>query len=44
MSATYAPFGLKPVFHPSGIIRSLNYTGAYNTSAVFYSGTPVSLD
>lgn len=44
MSATYAPFGLKPVFHPSGIIRSLNYTGAYNTSAVFYSGTPVALD
>ena len=44
MSATYAPFGLKPVYHPSGIIRSLNYTGAYNTSAVFYSGTPVALD
>lgn len=44
MSATYAPFGLKPVYHPSGIIRSLNYTGAYSTSAVFYSGTPVSLD
>ena len=44
MSATYTPFGLKPVYHPSGIIRSLNYTGAYSTSAVFYSGTPVSLD
>ena len=44
MSATYAPFGLKPVYHPSGIIRSLNFTGAYDTSAVFYSGTPVSLD
>jgi hypothetical protein len=44
MSATYAPFGLKPVYHPSGIIRSLNFTGAYDTSAVFYSGTPVALD
>jgi hypothetical protein len=44
MSATYTPFGLKPVYHPSGIIRSLNFTGAYDTSAVFYSGTPVSLD
>ena len=44
MSATYTPFGLKPVYHPSGIIRSLNYTGAYDTSAVFYSGTPVAFD
>jgi hypothetical protein len=44
MSATYTPFGLKPVYHPSGIIRSLNFTGAYDTSAVFYSGTPVVLD
>ena len=44
MSATYTPFGLKPVYHPSGIIRSLNYTGAYSTSAVFYSGTPVAFD
>ena len=44
MSATYAPFGLKPVYHPSGIIRSLNYTGAFDAAAVFYSGTPVSFD
>lgn len=44
MSATYTPFGLKPVYHPSGIIRSLNYTGAFDTAAVFYSGTPVSFD
>lgn len=44
MSATYAPFGLKPVYHPSGLVRSLNYTGAYDTNAVFYSGTPVALD
>jgi len=44
MSATYTPFGLKPVYHPSGIIRSLNYTGAYDTGVVFYSGTPVVLD
>jgi len=44
MSATYTPFGLKPVYHPSGIIRSLNYTGVYDAAAVFYSGTPVSFD
>jgi hypothetical protein len=44
MSATYAPFGLKPVFHPSGITRATNYTGAYDTNAVFYSGTVVSLN
>ena len=44
MSATYAPFGLKPVYHPSGIIRSLNYTGAFDAAAVCYSGTPVSFD
>ena len=44
MSATYAPFGLKPVYHPSGLVRSLNYTGAYDTAATFYSGTAVSLD
>lgn len=44
MSATYTPFGLKPVFHPSGIIRATNYTGAYDTNAVFYSGTVVSLN
>lgn len=43
MSATYAPFGLKPVYHPSGLVRSLNYTGAYDTADTFYSGTPVSL-
>jgi hypothetical protein len=44
MSATYAPFGLEPVYHPSGIIRSLNYTGAYSATDIFYSGTPVSFD
>lgn len=43
MSATYAPFGLKPVYHPSGLVRSLNYTGAYDAADTFYSGTPVSL-
>ena len=44
MSATLAPFGLKPVYHPSGLVRSLNYTGVYDTNAVFYSGTAVSLN
>jgi len=44
MSATYTPFGLKPVYHPSGLVRALNFTGAYDTNAVFYSNTPVALD
>ena len=44
MSATYAPFGLKPSFHPSGIVRAENYTGQYDTNAVFYSNTVVSLN
>jgi hypothetical protein len=44
MSATLAPFGLKPVYHPSGLVRSVNYTGVYDTNAVFYSGTAVSLN
>lgn len=44
MSATYTPFGLKPVYHPSGLVRSLNYTGAFDAEATFYSGTAVSLD
>lgn len=44
MSATYTPFGLKPVYHPSGIIRSMNYTGAYDDAVTFYSGTPVALE
>ncbi len=43
MSATYTPFGLKPVWHPSGLVRSLNYTGAYDDAVTFYSGTPVAL-
>ena len=44
MSATRNPFGLKPVYHPSGIIRSMNYTGAYDDAVTFYSGTPVALE
>lgn len=44
MSATYAPFGLKPIYHPSGVVRALNFTGAYSLTDVFYSGTPVAFD
>ena len=43
MSATYTPFGLKPVYHPSGLVRSLNYTGAYDAAVTFYAGTAVAL-
>lgn len=44
MSAILAPFGLRPVFHPSGDIRtrdSYKIASAYGTG--LYSGTPVKL-
>jgi hypothetical protein len=46
MSSTAAPFGLRPVFHPSGEIRMRrmpnSIPSAYATA--MYSGTPVKLD
>lgn len=43
MSSTSAPFGLRPVFHPSGVIRQdvldNGIASAYGTA--LYSGTPV---
>lgn len=43
MSSTAAPFGLRPVFHPSGEVRLSSLAGgiasAYGTS--IFSGTPV---
>jgi hypothetical protein len=43
MSATSAPFGLRPVFHPSGVIRNRSLknaiTAAYGTS--IFEGGPV---
>lgn len=44
MSATLAGFGLRPVYHPSGIDRASVYTiaAAYNTA--IYKGSPVTLN
>lgn len=43
MSSTSAPFGLRPVAHPSGVVRSKQYTidPAYTTA--IYAGAPVKL-
>lgn len=43
MSAFAAPFGLKPLYHPSGVIRqkALDIASGYNTNIFQY--TPVSL-
>lgn len=39
MSAFAAPFGLKPLYHPSGIVRpkALDITSGYNTNVFQYS-------
>lgn len=44
MSATAAPFGLRPVYHPSGNARASEYSiaAAYTTS--IFKGDPVLLD
>lgn len=44
MSATSAPFGFRPAFHPSGIDRARRYviTGGYGS--VMYKGMPVILN
>lgn len=43
MSAILAPYGLKPIYHPSGIIRpkALDVASGYNTNLFMY--TPVAL-
>lgn len=41
MSATYAPFGLKPSYHPSGVIRPDKATIASGYASNIYQGSPV---
>jgi len=45
MSATLAPFGFRPAYHPSGIIRQTQYTVVDATQAAYatpmYKGSPV---
>jgi hypothetical protein len=44
MSATLAPQGFIPVFHPSGIITPNVYEPTVATNAAIYKGDPVQLD
>lgn len=45
MSATNAPFGLRPVYHPSGIIRPRSLSGGITSgyNATLYQGCPVKI-
>lgn len=44
MSLAANPFGLKPVYHSSGLDRAVQYTGTISTAANIYQFTPVSID
>lgn len=44
MSATAAPFGLRPVYHPSGQIRAAEYTIAAAYTTTIFKGDPVILN
>src|SRR5262245_32772428 len=45
MSSTSAPFGIRPVFHPSGVIRPRSLAGGLASGYAnnIYSGQPVKL-
>jgi len=45
MTATSAPFGLEPVFHPSGNLRPIAWKDSIDVSVTqsFFRGTPVQL-
>ncbi|HMZ59124.1 MAG TPA: hypothetical protein PL048_10130 [Leptospiraceae bacterium] len=44
MSSTNAPFGLRPVYHPSGTIRPVAYSiAASYTGTAIYMGSPVKI-
>ncbi len=44
MSATSAPFGFRPAFHPSGLIRARKYTIASGYVTAMYKGQPCILN
>lgn len=46
MTATAAPFGLRPVYHPSGTIRqeALTIASAYNTNVFQFSPVQIAAD
>lgn len=43
MSSTSAPFGLRPVYSPSGVVRPTAYSIAANYSTTIYQNQPVKL-
>lgn len=43
MANSNAPFGLRPIYHPSGDIRAREYTIASTYSTAIYTGDPVLL-
>lgn len=43
MSATSAPFGLRPAYHPSGLDRAREYPMLANYATPIYKNTPVAL-
>lgn len=45
MSATLTPFGLKPIYHPSGLDRAVPFTGTVTppVSGAIYQFTPVQI-
>lgn len=43
MSSTSAPFGLKPSYHPSGVVRPTAYSIATGYSSTIYQYQPVKL-
>ena len=43
MSATSAPFGLRPVYHPSGLDRAREYTMLAAYATPIYKNSPVAL-
>lgn len=44
MSAAYNPFGLKPIYHPTGLDRATPFTGTISTANNLYQFTPVAID
>lgn len=44
MSATSAPFGMRPVYHPTGLDRGDPYTIGSTYGTALYKGTPVLLN
>jgi hypothetical protein len=43
MSATSAPFGLRPAYHPSGLDRAREYALSASYATAIYKNTPVAL-